>query len=188
MGLLSIILVLMAGVGFLTFGFTQAVCGKPPNRFHGGNIETASVVIHGYDYDFSRFVHPAGGPFSGSSDPLITGGYNIAGNDVSFMFQRVGQNCLGIITKASNSTITASGSAPDWYFPCNVIPQHGGGQNLTGYGSSEFCHISSKARSMLAALEPKGQVYYNWDDVTDPKRNLAVFESYVHCFYFFDSS
>ncbi|EEB98716.1 hypothetical protein MPER_01727, partial [Moniliophthora perniciosa FA553] len=33
-GLVSIILVLMAGVGFITFGFTQAVCGKPPNRFH----------------------------------------------------------------------------------------------------------------------------------------------------------
>ena len=50
MGLLSLIAVLMAGVGFLTFGFTQTVCGKPPLRFPSGTIQTGSVIIHGYDY------------------------------------------------------------------------------------------------------------------------------------------
>ncbi|KAJ6613576.1 hypothetical protein B0H10DRAFT_1760150, partial [Mycena sp. CBHHK59/15] len=34
MGLISIILSLMAAVGFITFDFTQAMCGTPPNRFH----------------------------------------------------------------------------------------------------------------------------------------------------------
>ncbi len=32
MGLLSIIVFIMAFVGFLTFGFNQAVCGSPPQR------------------------------------------------------------------------------------------------------------------------------------------------------------
>lgn len=32
MGLVSIILIIMAIVGFLTFGFTAAVCGTPPDR------------------------------------------------------------------------------------------------------------------------------------------------------------
>jgi chitin synthase len=30
---------------------------------------------------------------------------------------------------------------------------------------------------MLAAMKPAGQVYYTWDDIRDPNRNLAVFES-----------
>ena len=30
---------------------------------------------------------------------------------------------------------------------------------------------------MLAAMKPEGQVYYTWDDVQDPNRNLVVFES-----------
>ncbi|KAF8633616.1 hypothetical protein AX15_001401 [Amanita polypyramis BW_CC] len=179
-GLLSLIGILMAGVGFLTFGFTQAVCGKSPNRFQGGTIETGSVVVHGYSYDFSKFKHPAVGPFDGSSNPLLTGGYNVAGNDISFMFQKVNQKCLGLITKASNSTITGSAGAPDWYFPCNVIPQHGSdGANLTNYDNSDFCHVSGQARGMLASLKPQGEVFYTWDDVTHSKRNLAVFESNV---------
>jgi chitin synthase len=179
-GLLSIILVLMAGVGFLTFGFTQAVCGKPPNSFHGDSIGNGSVVINGYDYDLSTFKHPAAGPFNGSTDPLLTGDYNVAGNDISFMFQNVNRNCLGLITKASGSSITGAGESLDWYFPCNVIPQKGNSApNTTGYDSSFFCHVSSQARNMLSAMHPQGQVFYTWDDVAQPSRNFAVFESYV---------
>ncbi|KAK2462847.1 hypothetical protein APHAL10511_005045 [Amanita phalloides] len=179
-GLLSVILFLMAGVGFLTFGFTQTVCGKPPNRYHGGSIETGSVVIHGYDYDFNTFKHPAVGPFNGSSNPLTSGDYNVAGNDISFMFQNVNQNCLGLITRANNSSITGSGEDLDWYFPCNVIPQTGNnGPNMTGYDSSTFCHLQSQARTMLAGIHPQGQVFYTWEDVMSSRRNLAVYESNV---------
>ena len=109
MGLLSIILVLMAGVGFLTFGFTETVCGKPANRFHGGAIGDefigkGSVTINGFDYNFENFRHPAVGPFNGSQNPVLDPSWNLAGNDASFLFQNVNHNCLGLITKASNST------------------------------------------------------------------------------------
>lgn len=166
----------MAGVGFLTFGFTETVCGKPPNRFHSGTIENASVIIHGYDYDFSKFKHPqAGSTFNGQTNPLLEGNWHVAGADISFMFQNVGQNCKPFITKAANSTISGD---PNWYFPCNVYNQFGTSQvNLTGYDSSTNCHLSSRSRSLLASMEPQGQVYYTWDDVRNPKRNLAVFES-----------
>jgi chitin synthase len=119
-GLLSIILSLMAGVGFLTFGFTLAVCGTPPNRYHTGEIQPASVVIHGYDYDFSNFNHPAVGTWTGTQNPLFEGGWNAAGNDISFLFQNVNQRCRGFITKAANSTITGSNGDLNWYFPCNI--------------------------------------------------------------------
>jgi chitin synthase len=178
MGLFTIILVLMTGVGFLTFGFTVSVCGKPPLRFHSGSIQKGSVIIHGQDYDFSNFEHPqAGTSFNGKTNPLFEGGWNVAGNDASFLFQKVNQNCLGLITKSSSSSITGAGNTLDWYFPCNVYNQIGtSGVNLTAYEASTNCHITSTARKDVSRLHPKGQVFYTWDDVSNPSRNLAVFE------------
>ncbi|KAF9446274.1 glycosyltransferase family 2 protein [Macrolepiota fuliginosa MF-IS2] len=186
MGLVSIILILMAGVGYLTFGFTESVCGTPPNRFHGGAIDTqhignSSVVIHGYSYDFSNFKHPAAGStFNGSTNPLTMGNWNLAGNDASFLFQNVNQNCLGLVTKSSSSSISGQANFLDWYFPCNIFGQGGNtGANITGYESGGQCHTTPKARSGLSQMRPDGQVYYTWDDVKNPNRNLAVFESSV---------
>ena len=184
MGLVGIIAMLMAGVGFLTFGFTISVCGKPPNRFHGGAvgngfIGNGSVVIHGYDYNFTNFRHPqAGTTFNGSTNPLLTGGWNLAGNDASFLFQNTNQNCLGMITKASSSSITGSGNSLEWYFPCNIYSQYGTtGPNMTDYETSTSCHITSRARTLLKTVQVLGQVYYTWDDVKNPARNLAVYQS-----------
>lgn len=177
MGLISIILTLMAGVGFLTFGFTIAVCGKPPNRFHSGSIGSSSVIIHGYDYDFSNFKHPAGGMFNGQTNPLIQGGWNLAANDASFLFQKTNQRCYGMIQKAANSTITGDHGNLDWYFPCNIYQQKGNnGANITGYNDSTNCHLTNNAKN-LGGMKPMGQVYYTWDDVMSSSRNLAVFES-----------
>lgn len=179
-GLLSFIAALMTVVGYITFGFTETVCGRPPNRFHSGFIDTGSVIIHGFDYDFSRFNHPKTATFfpNSSTNPLFEGNWGAAGNDISFMFQKVNQHCLGIVTKASNSSITGDNGEVDWYFPCNIYNQHGtSGQNFTNYESPTTCHITATARNDLATLHPQGQVYYTWDDVANPSRNLAVFES-----------
>ena len=73
MGLIWVILVLMAGVGFLTFGFTKAVCNTTTTRFYAGSIDTGSVVIHGYAYDFDKFNHPKVGSFDGTQNPLYVG-------------------------------------------------------------------------------------------------------------------
>lgn len=177
MGLLFLILLEMAGVGFITFGFTESVCGTPPNRYHEGQISNSSVIIHGHDYDFSNFKHPAVGEFNGSTNPLITGGWNLASNDASFLFQTVNQNCLGYITPASGSPINATGEDLDWYFPCNIFNPQSNSVNQTAYGQSTNCHVSSQARQQLASMKPLGQVYYTWEDVVATDRNLAVFES-----------
>ncbi|KIK71495.1 glycosyltransferase family 2 protein [Collybiopsis luxurians FD-317 M1] len=185
-GLMSIILSLMAAVGFITFGFTEVVCGTPANRFHGGaigddRIGSASVVINGWDYDFNNFKHPAAGAtFNGSTNPLITGGWGLAGNDASFLFQNVNQNCRGLITKGANSSISGSGDSLDWYFPCNVRSQYGTtSPNTTDYTSSTNCHASSTARGDLANFTPQGQVWLSWDDVHQSNRSLAVYEDKV---------
>ncbi|KAJ6513164.1 glycosyltransferase family 2 protein [Mycena sanguinolenta] len=185
-GLVAIILLVMAFVGFFTFGFTEVVCGSPPKRFHGGDIGTdfigtSSVVINGYDYDFSTFNHPAAGTtFDGTTNPLNTGGWDLGGNDASFLFQKVNQHCLGLITPASGSDIASSGQTLQWYFPCNVRSQYGTtSPNTTGYAISASCHTSSTARSDLSAMQAQGQVYFTWDDVHNTSRNLAVFEQKV---------
>lgn len=177
MGLLSVIFSEMAGVGFITFGFTETVCGQPPNRYHQGQITNSSVIIHGYDYDFSNFKHPAVGEFNGNTNPLITGGWNLSSNDASFLFQNVNQNCLGYITLASGSPINATGGNLDWYFPCNVYNPQSNTVNTTNYGDSTNCHVSSQARQELSSMTPLGQVYYTWDDIAATGSNLAVFES-----------
>ncbi|KAF8170637.1 chitin synthase-domain-containing protein [Mycena galopus ATCC 62051] len=183
-GLISLILFEMAVVGFITFGFTQAVCGTPPSRFHGGaigdtNIGSSSVVINGYDYDFGKFLHPAAGStFNGTTNPLFVGGWGIGGNDISFMFQRTNQNCLGVVSKPNTSSITGTGDQLDWYFPCNVFSQYGQPTpNATAYNSATNCHVTVKGQ--LASMAPQGQVYYTWDDIKNTSRSLVVFESSV---------
>lgn len=178
MGLLSIIAVLMAGVGYLTFGFTKSVCGKPPNRFENGKLDTGSVIIHGWDYNLDGFNHPRSSTFfDGETNPLYTGNWNAASSDISFLFQNVNQNCLGLITKASTSSISGSGQALDWYFPCNIYNQHGtSGVNITNYETKTSCHTTTTAKQQIAGRKPQGQVFYTWEDVRNPSRNLAVFE------------
>ncbi|KAH7104913.1 chitin synthase-domain-containing protein [Auriculariales sp. MPI-PUGE-AT-0066] len=180
MGLLSIIGTLMLAVGFLTFGFTQTVCGKPPTRFQAGTVGNSSIIIHGYDYDFSTFKHPRGGPFDGKMNPLFEGGYNVASMDLSFMFQNVNQQCRGIIQPATGTSITVKNGDLQWYFPCNPYNQYGTSPpNRTDYAAETTCHTDTKSRSQLAAIHSTGQVYYSWANLTASGRNLAVFEQTV---------
>ena len=59
MGLLSLILTPMAGVGFLTFAFTEAMRGTPSTRNKipdlWDSVSSMSVVVCGYSYDFTNF-------------------------------------------------------------------------------------------------------------------------------------
>ena len=87
------------------------------------------------------------------------------------MLQKINQNCLGVVTRASGSTITGPSSFLDWHLPCNIhSPIEGSGANLTGYKSRANWHISAKTHSLFSQMmRPSGQVYYTWDDVKDTK-------------------
>jgi len=121
MGLVSLILLLMAAVGFLTFGFTKTVCGTPSNRTLAGTVQEGTLIINGYTYDLGNWFHPSVGEFNGSQNPLFTADYMAGGKDASFMFQKVNENCRGIIGPSNNtgiSPIDRTAGTMAWYFPC----------------------------------------------------------------------
>ncbi|WVW79845.1 hypothetical protein I302_101815 [Kwoniella bestiolae CBS 10118] len=184
MGIVGIVAALMAIVGFVTFGFTQTVCGNQKLRIAGGEANNASLIINGYDYDLGNWRHPAAGTtFNGTTSPLYMDEYMAGGKDVSFMFQNVNRHCLGVITPASGTGINHQGDQMAWYFPCNIHDQNGtSAVNYTGYTDANNCHTTAKARSEFEAIVPTAEIYYTWSKVQDESRNLAVYRSYPSFF------
>lgn len=180
MGLLSIIGTLMLGVGFLTFGFTITVCGKPPQQFKVGQVDNNSVIINGRSYNLATFKHPKTQTvFDGTSNPLRDAGLRVASQDVSFMFQNVNGTCRSIFGLANGSAIASDSRHPHWFFPCNAFNQVGTTTvNKTGYDSALYCHSTIQSRRELQQqLQPAGLVAYGWEDVTSNGRNLGVYQS-----------
>jgi chitin synthase len=111
--------------------------------------------------------------------------YMAGGKDLSFLFQKVNQNCRGIITPAENSGIPNrnNGTEMGWYFPCNIHSQYGTSEsapvNLTGITDQTFCHTSNEARNAYNDLanKPTAEVYYTWGQIRNESRNLAVYKS-----------
>lgn len=180
-GLVSINAFLMAAVGFITFGFTQTVCSSTGVRIKGGTASNASLIINGYNYDLGNWNHPAAGSsFNGSQNPLFMDNWMAGGKDASFMFQRVNEHCLNIITPSNTTTIPKDGNRMAWYFPCNLHDQTGASPvNLTGYTDATNCHTSTKARNEFYDLKRQGEIYWSWDQVQNSTRNLAVYEQSV---------
>ena len=179
MGIVGIVFSLMASVGFLTFGFTETVCGTQRLRIPGGQANNGSLIINGYDYDFSTWRHPAAGTyFNGTTSPLYLSQYMAGGMDASFLFQNVNKKCLNIITPAPGTGIQHDNNEMSWYFPCNTFNQNGTTPvNKTGVSDGTNCHTTSAARSNFHSVVPTAEIYYTWDRVHDPSRNLAVYKS-----------
>lgn len=183
MGIVAICASLMAIVGFITFGFTNVVCGPSGLRLKNGNVSSSNVIVNGYTYDLGTWHHPTIGPFNSTNSPLYMDGYMAGGRDISFLFQNVNQKCLNIITPAS-STIPSQGNNMAWYFPCNIFGQNGtNAVNQSGYDSAVNCHTSPNARDQFKALAKEkmdgryaGVVYFSWEQVRNQTANLAVYK------------
>ncbi|TIB17367.1 hypothetical protein E3P89_00156 [Wallemia ichthyophaga] len=187
-GLLGVIGCLMALVGFITFGFTQTVCGVPPHRYQVGHIDNGNLVVNGISYSLNTWKHPqVNGWFDSdeNSNVLFNGPMPASGMDASFLFQRVNENCKDIITPADNTGIDHSGNDMSWYFPCQLFSPNGTTTpNLSNYTDDTLCHTSSTARDAFDSLGSNedvttGQIYFTWDDLRDPNRNLIVYEQDV---------
>jgi len=183
MGLISIILLICAFVGFITFGFSATVCpASAGNRLRVNHVDGGYLIIHGKAYDLSKSHHPAAKGVPLGANVLWDLSVRYAGMDASFMFQNVNGNCKGLITAAEGSDVpTDSEGNLGWYFPCNAYDQDGSSSpnETIPYYLGYSCHLSSPARKAYYGLQTASDVYYTWDDVRNSSRNLMVYGSDV---------
>jgi chitin synthase len=183
MGLISIILVIMTFVGFLTFGFTQAVCGTPPIRLRVNQVNSGYMIFHGSAYDLSTSRHPAAIGIPVNSTVVYDLPIKYGGQDGSFLFQNVNGNCKGLISKANGSDVPSNANGDlAWYFPCATFNQDGSSvPNKTEvYYLGYACHTTATARqTFYNKLGTSGDVYFTWDDIKNSSRNLMVYSGNV---------
>jgi chitin synthase len=176
MGLLSLIMLIMAFVGYLTFGFTETVCPSGGNaRLRTNEVGGGYLIIHGKAYDLAQSKHPPARNIPNNTNVLFDLGYY--GQDASFLFQNVNGACKGLITEKENSGIPTSGNGDlGWYFPCRVFKQDGSSkpnETFLEYNGYQ-CHTSDDARNAYYGLKNAGDVYFTWDDIRNSSRNLMV--------------
>lgn len=188
MGLISVILLIMTFVGFLTFGFTQIVCGSPPPRLRVNHVDQGYMIFHGTAYNLVNSAHP---PAAGIPRRLDGSGANVlfdlpekhGGQDGSFLFQNMNGKCKGLITKAPKSDVPSNANGDlAWYFPCTTFNQDGSTKpNLTiPYYLGYACHTTAKSRdTFYLDLTKSADVYYSWDDIRNNSRNLVVYSGDV---------
>ncbi|TKA82856.1 Chitin synthase 4 [Friedmanniomyces simplex] len=183
MGLISIILLIMLFVGFLTFGFTQVVCpAGGPTRLRVNKVGDGYMIFHGEAYDLTESHHPLARGIAAGGNVLFDMDQPHGGQDGSFLFQSVNGACKGLITAVEGSGVpTDNDGNLAWYFPCVTINQDGSSKpNDTqpyyfGYG----CHTSKNARENFYDLRSSGEVFFTWDDIKNTSRNLMVYSGDV---------
>lgn len=182
-GLCSIIAIICACVGYITFGFSATVCPDSAGyRLRANHVDGGNLIIHGKAYDLSRSHHPVAKGVPAGANVLWDLSTRYAGMDASFMFQNVNGNCKGLITAAPGSDVpTDANGNLGWYFPCNAYNQDGSSQpnETIPYYLGYACHLSSPARQAYFGLKVSSDVYYTWDDVRNSSRNLIVYGSDV---------
>ncbi|KAJ5140867.1 hypothetical protein N7448_004275 [Penicillium atrosanguineum] len=181
-GLISLILMIAAFVGFLTFGFTATVCGTPPLRLKVNEVGDGYMIFHGEAYDLTNSKHPAAEGIPAGTNVLYDLPHKYGGQDGSFFFQQVNGACKGLITAVDGGDVpTNSKGDLGWYFPCQPFNQDGSSEpnGTVSYYLGWACHTSSAARTPFYSLKSSGDVYYTWEDTKNKSRNLAVYSGNV---------
>lgn len=183
MGLISIILLICAFVGFLTFGFTQAVCGTPGLRLKVNHVDNGYMIFHGSAYNLDGSQHPAAKGILNGANVLYDLPMKFGGMDGSFMFQNVNGACKGLITLAPGSDVPTNADGDlAWYFPCNAFNQDGSTKpnETIPYYLGYACHTTANGRqAFYKGLSSAGEVYFTWGDIRNQTRNLMVYSGSV---------
>ena len=182
-GLISIIILICAFVGFLTFGFTQAVCGIQPVQQRVNTVGDDSMIFHGSVYNMNGMRHPVADGIPNGANVLYDLPHKYGGQDGSFMFQNVNGACKGLITAAPKSNVPTDAAGDlAWYFPCKAFNQDGSSKpNFTEeYYLGYACHTTDIARqAFYNYMVSSGDVYFTWNDIKNSSRRLIVYSGNV---------
>lgn len=193
MGLVVIIMLIMGFVGFLTFGFTQVVCPRPPLSFRLNSINSGYVIIHGWSYMLANWnSHPQIPGISDAQTNVIYEPINAGGKDASLLFQNINQYCTNIITPKVQGAVVGQDSLPS-YFPCQLVDKDLLLPDPSSYSNHTACHRSPATHNTLETMrtlgiknsdgvyEKAGRIYYEWEDVNSTS-HLAVYNGYNNRF------
>ncbi|KAF9973872.1 Chitin synthase, class 3 [Actinomortierella ambigua] len=177
--LVIIIFLLCLAVGFLTFGFNVVLCGKEPSRIRHGHVSDESAVLLGRTYLLKDFNHPPAPGIPVTTSNLLAKPFpNAGGRDMSFMFQKINQNCKDIFIGKQHDE---HGNV--WnYFPCAVTGSSSDGTKPLGGMGKSGCHVgptSIHARQLIKRLRFMGEVYFSWEDLEGSNSNYAVYNGNV---------
>ncbi|KAI9020449.1 glycosyltransferase family 2 protein [Hyaloraphidium curvatum] len=147
-----IILLLCTLVGFLTFGFTQTVCGKPAPRIQGSQLAAAgATAIYGRGISTDGYTHPP------TEYGLIDLWTWTVGRDIGFLFPPPPEQSVCRRVLGSNYT----------HWPCTipgVWPRQQG--CVVRSRRTAACHYSAEARDVaFRQLRFQGDVFFDWEQI-----------------------
>ncbi|KAF9942568.1 Chitin synthase, class 3 [Mortierella alpina] len=189
--LVSLIVIMVCAVAFLTFGLQQALCrDEQTGKFVAGS-RGLDVIVDGMGYYFNAqpggdgqvWMHPSLDK-NISDEPVDIMNVPTSpakGMDASFLFQeQAGGACEGIITRTSPAS--ATDSQANLYFPCKMRPVDGSLQpDLTVDKSLAACHLPQADRVKWAALKSQhnAPAYYTWGNISNTDRRLFAYDGDV---------
>ncbi|WFD06047.1 chitin synthase [Malassezia vespertilionis] len=198
-GLIGVILLCMGFVGYITFGFTETVCGVD-QRYDlaeiRGNPESSGMAnLYGEAISLDKFRHipipnaPPGfddvtSAKKNGSSIVYSGPFYTAFSYLNLMFPVTGGACDGLLTPT-----TQGGTVPR-YFECGAVrpgylknPYNAEEKtkstgNILAYHYPQACH-STQIQNMVssgkaAGTEKFGVMYFKWADLEEAGRNESM--------------
>ena len=178
MGLVWIILVIMGLVGYITFGFTETVCGTNQRYnlydLQYGDKSNGIVIGYGTAFSMDSFRHPRveGDPdLNGNTTPIYTDRFHLAKSYINLLFPVTGGPCEGVLNTVPNSN-------PPRYFDCSVVTKEN-----TEFEFPNGCH-STEVKDRLFDNKVKnsprqGDVYVPWDSISNVTQNFMVWRGNI---------
>ncbi|KAK3828571.1 MAG: family 2 glycosyltransferase [Benniella sp.] len=192
--LVSLIVIMVLAVGFLTFGLQQALCqDEQSGKFVAGS-RPENVIVDGMGYYFNSEDKGNGEPFfshptlnklisSENVDIMNAPGNAAKGMDASFLFQTAAARapCQHLITRKTPAD--PNDIQQDLFFPCTMRSIDGTTQinPVADKKNSNPCHLVDSARVFWSNLKTKynAPAYYTWDNVTNPDRSFFAYDGDV---------
>jgi chitin synthase len=190
--LVSLIVLMVAAVAFLTFGLQAALCQDDRSGKYEYGTRPENMLVNGMGYYFNMdgssggvaWQHPPINTMVSADkvDIMNDPTYGARGMDASFMFQSPASGaCEGLITRVGPAT--AGDATANYYFPC-VMRKDDGSTPLNGTWdkSGVGCHTPAADRATWAGLmaSSNSPVYYTWDQIKDENRMLFAFDGDVY--------